>query len=98
MRTGAGGIFEAQEKCSLFMLALGSNISGADDDKKINNITLLNIYICKCIPLYKTVCAIRYYSGFMGFDHVTNPYLCPIIHPKMTHYLLNTLSSSDTHG
>lgn len=73
MRTGAGGIFEAQEKCSLFMLALGSNISGADVDKKINNSTLLslNTYICKCIPLYKTVRAIHCYSGYMGFDHVT---------------------------
>lgn len=91
MRTGAGGIFEAQEKCSLFMLALGSNISGADDDKKINNITLssLNIYICKCIPLYKTVCAIHCYSGFMGFDHVTNPFLYPDKHKKMTSYFLN---------
>lgn len=91
MRIGVGGIFEVQEKCFFFMLVLGFNILGVDDDKKINNIILLllNIYICKCIFLYKIVCVIRYYSGFMGFDYVINSFLYFDKYKKMIFYFLN---------
>lgn len=72
MRIGVGGIFEVQEKCFFFMLVLGFNILGVDVDKKINNsiLLLLNIYICKCILLYKIVWVIYCYLGYMGFDYV----------------------------